>query len=351
MPNPTARSWTDWWPLLLALAAASLLALFAAQDSPGGRVGNLDVSACPLPEVYVMAHKTEANVGYVVSRRRSTMRRGDNKQPGRRWRIHRVQGPFTRGGRDSWVLRSKVHGTLLLVPVEDVPDWGLAMVHGLLRAEAPELDLPEVAWISLFVSRAYSGLYLQIALPADVRKKDGGSGLLRVLLETDGKRTTRIDTRFEDDTGVFVGRLAVGRFPTLAAVDPRLAWLQGRSPLPTTTLLQSHTPPFAVRPLPLPIAVGPLFAAVHGRPAAHVVDDRAQGWRDALAKMAATEPFDAHQLQALKKAWPAYLSAFRHGLRLDARVRGIAEVNGAGLDARFKTTEAMAWPLSGGDEP
>ena len=346
MPEAVAQSWIRWWAPALALVLASGLAFWSSETSSSARSANLSVGACPLPETYVMFHKTDAGTGYVVERRRSTMRRGDAKQPGRRWRIDRVQGPFTRGGRDTWILRSKVHGGLLLLPVEDVPDWSLPMVHGVLRAQAPELNLAEVAWVSLFINRVYSGLFLQLALPADVRRKDGGSGELRVMLETDGQHTARIDTRFEDDSGAFISRVAAGLFPTLAEADPRVAWLQARSALRTQTLLQDFAAPYAVHALPLPVQLAPLFEALHRRPPGHLVDARAARWLEKLAKRVPSQPFEAGELAPMRAAFLAYAGAFRHGLRLDAQVRGTALATDVDLRARSKSALALGWDLA-----
>jgi len=127
----------------------------------------------------------------VVDRRDATMRRYDSRRPGRNRDCLRLPGRNGDAQAHTWLVRSKRkgEGTAFFVPVQDVRDWTYPFLYGFVRDSRGEIDLPKVEWTQLFVDRLYQGLYLRVALPFDLRRKDGGSGTLRELLTIRERRS------------------------------------------------------------------------------------------------------------------------------------------------------------------
>ena len=162
------------WVGGLCLAAAVLAVVILAPRSSVDRLYNLDLENPGISDTYLILHRREADRCFVADRRDATVRRSDDQQPGRKWQCYRMAGAGAEP--PSWLLQSKrkKKGTVFLVPVSDVPDWSYPFLYGFVREQREELELPQVEWTQLFVSRLYQGLYLRVALPFDLRVKDGG---------------------------------------------------------------------------------------------------------------------------------------------------------------------------------
>ena len=345
MTDPRPFRIRDFLAPLGAVALALLLGVLVAPTRSAGRVANLDVTHSRLPEAYLMHHRTEPHMGYLVDRRSSTMRRDRAGQAGRKRRIERVPSGLT-DVRDTWLLRSRLLGTVLLVPVEALRDWSTPYVHAWLRQQFPRAALPEVFWVQLHVDRVYQGVYLKASLPVDKRKKEGGTGALRVVLETDGETTSRINTRFEDGPGVYMAGLATGVFSMPLLPHPSVIWLMGMYGLPTTTLIVAKEAPYDVSALPFPVALAPIFQRARGRSPAHVQDRRAMRWRQTLAPPQYV-PFNAAQLAELQGGWPAWLAALVQGLVLDRKARDLPPLTAVEIAAHLGAMDGLGLKAGG----
>ena len=105
-----------FWAIALMISLAILLALILHPWSPTVRLANLDLEDTGLQTTYLMFSKSNPGRGYVVNRRDSTMRRGDRKQPGRKWDLDRIPG--REGAPDAWLVKNKNKGkgTVFYVP-------------------------------------------------------------------------------------------------------------------------------------------------------------------------------------------------------------------------------------------
>ena len=319
------------------MALAILLAAAVDPGSPASRVSNLDLSESPFRDSYIIRHKTQADRCFVVDRRDATWRRSDDNQPGRKWSC--LSFPAGEAGSPlSWFVHSKRKGSVFFVPVQDVADWRYPFLYAFVRdlensdssdssdsADAAP-RLPIVEWTQLYVSRIYQGLYLRVELPFDLRKKDGGSGVLRDLLVVEGNRVSTMDTRLDDAPGVYARSVAEARLPELSAPSERLAWLAARAPTSGTTLLMSNQPPHRVRLLPLPISLTALHRAKTGRAPASFLDDRVErysrgAWRD---RTSGAPPFEPAERAEFERGFQAYVAALAQALALDASARGVS---------------------------
>lgn len=317
------------WPAAVALGLAILLASLWDPSSPASRISNLDLRDSPFRDTYIILHRTQDERCFVVDRRDATRRRSDDEQPGRKWNCVRIPGR-TAGAPDTWFVRSKHKGkgSVFFVPAADVADWGYPFLYEFVReleeaAGAP--PLPAVRWTQLYVSRLYQGLYLRVQLPFDLRKKDGGSGVLRELLVVQGDRVSTVDTRFDGAPGIYAESVAAARLPELASPSRRLAWLADRAPTPGTTLVMSNEPPHGVRLLPLPISLLDIYRAKTGRSPASFLDERLRRYsRGAWAEGASGSlPFDASQRTELEHRYADYADALARALVMDALVREV----------------------------
>jgi hypothetical protein len=232
------------------------------------------------------------------------------------------------------------------VPVEALRDWSTPYVHAWLRQQFPRAALPEVFWVQLHVDRVYQGVYLKASLPVDKRKKEGGTGALRVVLETDGETTSRINTRFEDGPGVYMAGLATGVFSMPLLPHPSVIWLMGMYGLPTTTLIVAKEAPYDVSALPFPVALAPIFQRARGRSPAHVQDRRAMRWRQTLAPPQYV-PFNAAQLAELQGGWPAWLAALVQGLVLDRKARDLPPLTAVEIAAHLGAMDGLGLKAGG----
>ncbi len=324
---------------LVAVGLALILALLVAPTRSAGRVANLSVTSSLLPHAYVMRHRSESDMGYLVERRSSTLRRDRAGQAGRKRRVEKVPANVA-DVRATWLLRSRLLGTVIFVPVEAVPDWSLPYVHAWLRDEMPGAYLPEVRWVQLHIDRVYQGVYLKVALPVDLRKKEGGSGNLQSILETDGRRVSRLNTRFEDAPGGFMEELAAGPVPIPRLPLPVIAWLAAMYNLPVKTFIMTAERPRGLYIMPLPVALGPIFERARGRRPAHVEDERFKRWIEAAA-VSSDSPFDSEQMAALQDGWSTWLTALVEGLILDRQARGLAPPDATEITAHLGALDGL----------
>ena len=317
-PGTQVNRTLAFWPAFLALASSLGLVIWMYPASRALRVSNLDTGASTFAETYLMFDRTEAGKGYVVDRRDSTMRRADDRQPGRKWRIERIPGP----NGERWLTRSKRKGkgTVFYVPVEDVADWTYPFLYDFVRKAQPELELPRISWTQLHVDRLYAGLYLRVALPFDPRKKDGGSGVLRQILVVRGDRASVVDTRFDDAPGLYLDSVTSGAFPPLKAPVAALAWLARHRGSEAATLLMSKLPPHELSLLPLPIDLDELFEAHIGRAPTRFEDQRYARWSQEISRVGDADAFAAEQLVELNAAFAEYAASFRVSLRAHAEL-------------------------------
>jgi hypothetical protein len=317
------------WPAGVALGLAILLASVWDPDSPASRLSNLDLRDSPFPDSYIILHRTQDERCFVVDRRDATRRRSDDNQPGRKWSCVQIAGR-SEGAPDTWFVHSKRKGkgSVFFVPAMDVADWSYPFLYEFVReleeaAGAPAL--PALVWTQLYVSRIYQGLYLRVQLPFDLRKKDGGSGLLRELLVVERDRVSTVDTRFGGAPGIYAASVAAAQLPELARPSRRLAWLAAQAPTSSTTLLMSNEPPHGVRLIPLPIGLLEIYRAKTGRSPSSFLDERLERYSQGAWREGARErvPFDASQRAELERRYAEYADSLARALVMDALVREI----------------------------
>jgi len=315
-----------FWPAGLALALA-IAGIIVFPGSYTRRTTNLDLTDTGFRDTFIMFSKSEVGRCFVVNRRASTMRRGDQQQSGRKWDCLRIRAGDRGGPADTWLVKSKRKGkgTVFFVPVYGVPDWSYPFLYEFVRKHSKhrkELDLPRVEWTQLFVNRLYQGLYLRVGLPFDLRKKDGGSGILREILTVQDGQLTKVDTRFDDAGRLYAKSVVNASFPELDPPPPALAWLARSSPIEGTTFLMSNLTPYRLTLLPLPIYLPDLYLAKNGRPPAGFRDQRYSRWilapwrSDPADALPWTEP----ELEELKSEFEEYAASFRRALRTDAEL-------------------------------
>lgn len=174
-------------------------------------------------------------------------------------------------------------------------------------------------------------------MPHDKRKKDGGTGALRLLLGVDDTRATRVTTRFDDGSGALIGQIALGRFPETATPPPAVLFLAGQVAASESLYVLDSGEPNQARLSPLPLSLTALFTAAKGRAPAQVEDARFAGWRTPVrAGATAAVPFDAATLAELRTSWAKYAPALVAAATLDAYARGVEP----------PTAEALALRLS-----
>jgi hypothetical protein len=337
------------WVAGICLGAAVVAVLIFAGRSPIDRVYNLDLENPGISDTYLILHRREADRCFVVDRRDATRRRSDDRQPGRKWQCHRMAKP---GGQlPTWLLQSKRKrkGTVFLLPVSDVPDWSYPFLYDFVRKHREALELPKVEWTQLFVSRLYQGLYLSVALPFDLRAKDGGSGVLRELLLVDGERVSVVNTRFEDVRGVYAQSLAAGEPPTLGPQPAPLVWLGLHSQKSDVTFVMSTGAPYDLRLLPLPVSLVPLFELRYGRKPISFEDERHLAWQRAWRSGAdpLAPPFDAAELSQMRSEFESYSRSLRRALAVDAQRRDIGDARLAARLASRQSATAGLGPLLG----
>lgn len=329
-------NWRELWPAAVALAIA-VIAVLAAPDSRARRVVDLDLSRSGFPDTFLMRHRSEPERCRVVDRHDSTMRRYDDKEPGRFWRCKRLED--ARG--DAWLVQSKREGrgTVFFVPADAVDDWAFPFLYAAVRASHESLDLPAVGWTQLYVDRVYEGLFLRVALPFDLRRKDGGTGRLRELLVVGDDGVRAVDTRLAPTSG---WESSGGR--RVSEPHPALAWLAARAPTDSLLLLVELDGSPGL--LPLPIDPAGLAARDAGRPIAPFRDDRLSAFAAGLDRDAdAATPFARAPLEA---EFGRYASALREALAADAALHGRSDGWRDAFDGRQASLDGLALSLGGG---
>ncbi|MFP8873996.1 MAG: hypothetical protein VCB42_05545 [Myxococcota bacterium] len=311
------------WPAGVGLALAIALAILVKPDSTLNRVGNLNLGDSKFRDTYLVMHRSEADRCFVVNRRDATIRRSNDKQPGRNWRCHRISSQDPESP-PAWLVQSKREGkgTVFFVPASRIADWSFPFFYEVARAEHPDAQLPLVEWTQLYVSRLYQGLYLRVDLPFDRRKKDGGSGVLREILSISGDSASVVDTRFDDAPGLYTEAIAAGVFPKLEKPLPDIAWLAEHAPTAGTTFLISNSEDFLVSLLPLPIGLPALFKARYGRSPATFTDRRFDRWTQGAWRQEAKEPKQWVSQPRFRESFDVYISELRRALQVDALARG-----------------------------
>ncbi len=339
---------------LVAAAVGLLLAVavmaWAADRQPLARAGNLDIGHAELPALFLMHHRLEAGRAYLVQRRASTMRRSDQKQPGSKRTLLTFR--LVPEQRESYLLLHKAHPVTFLLPIDALADWSYPLVHAFVASRHPDWPLPQLALHHLHVDRIYRGLYVQLALPHDPTKKQGGDGSVRTLLDVGETGIRRMSTRFEDGPGALMDRIILGQWPEQEPAPPEVRYLQrmreGAVAWSEQSFELQRTADGKVRLMPTWWSLGSLFAAAMGRPAADYADVRGAAWLlrpdpDGAEPSAGWDP-DARD--ELLRAWKRYLPALAAGLVLDARARGLPAPTATELQAHLRTATLSGLPLS-----
>jgi len=310
------------WPALLALVLAVLVVLLMP-DTAARRTSRIDLSASGIRETYLVFSRSQPDRCRVVDRRDSTLRRFDGT-PGRGWDCLRIPPSANLREAEAWMVQSKKRdrGTAFFVRVERVGDWSYPYLYGFVRERYGALDLPLVEWTQLYVNRVYRGLHLRVALPFDLRRKDGGSGTLRELLVASGGRVAGLDTRFNESDVLLARRRMIGRV-TLELAAPELVWLTSLAPLGGASLLISNEPPYVASFLPLPVSLSALFASLHGRMPKPV---EGTSMLELLGVVAGAGdprldgPLSAGELRELEDGFGAYALALQKALQASAQL-------------------------------
>ena len=313
------------WPAGVGLLVAIALTILVPSDSTLSRVGNLRLEDPVFRDTYLVMHRQESNRCFVVNRRDATIRRSNDKQPGRKWRCYRIDGT-TAEPLPTWLVQSKREGkgTVFFVPASRVEDWSYPFFYEVARAKDPDVDLPLVEWTQLYVSRLYQGLYLRVDLPFDLRKKDGGNGALREVVSISGDSASIVDTRFDDAPGIYADAVAAGVFPKLERPSGPIAWLAEHASTRGTTFLMSNAGHSEVSLLPLPVWLPELFKERYGRSAKTFRDRRFERLSDGAWRQEAEDSSQWTSTPKVREAFSAYEKGLRHAFQIDGLARGQA---------------------------
>jgi hypothetical protein len=305
-----------------ALIAAVGIAALAHEHSRTSRLATLDLANEALPDTYIVRDRSRPDRTdrcWVTGRRGATVRR-DEKGPGTgvKWDCHRLLAERALG-QHTWLIRAKSAGTgaQFLVPVSDVPDWTFPFLYAVVRERVPDLELPWVGWTQLFVERIYQGLYLRVALPFDLRKREGGTGLRRELLSIRSGALGVVDSRFLDADRFYVEWARQGRLPELTPPSPALAWLAKRRATGDVTLVTAAHPATGVSLLPLPVSLLDLYRVTYDREATFHADGDYRQWTHGAWREedgAVSVPDD----DELETEFADYAEFFLKALRVDA---------------------------------
>jgi hypothetical protein len=294
-------------PFWLCLGVAAAIVPLSEYISPIKRISNLDLRETGFSPSYLMTSKATPDKGYLVDRRDSTVRRSRKNLPGKMWDLDRFGQDAAAGIPEHYLLRSKRYGTVFLVPAEAVEDFDYPFVYSFVRREYPELELPEGEWTNLFLNRVYHGLYLRMALPFDLRKKDGGNGTMRELFMIRDNEMTLVDTRFNPDARFYEEGTTLGIFPALKEPPPVLAWLAARCPTADATLVLKNTEPYEVSLLPLPYSLDRLYQRIEGAALRPTLDERFRRWTAPASEYeGAPPPFDAARRERFEAEYQDY---------------------------------------------
>lgn len=322
-----------------AAFAAAVLVVVLLADGRAARSANLNVEACELPVSYLIHHNVEPGYGFLVDRRSSTTRRDDGDTPEGKRRVLPMR--LGEGIAAGYALVAKRYPTVLLVPLAAVEDWSYPFVHMMFAADHPEWPLAALSLRRLYVDRAFRGIYLQVELPYDKRKKDGGNGDLRTLLAVTTESASRISTRWEDGPGALMEKLAIGRSPKLALAPAPVAWLASAAGGVDTTLLLDPGEDGVARLSPLPISLAAMYRAALGRAPSRVEDLRFASFRAAASASVALQPPDAATRARRDAAYADYLRALIAGVRLQAAADGLPAPDAASLSARLQVATRL----------
>ncbi len=314
------RRISSLWYAGLAMVTAIILVVLVSQGSTMSRLSNLGLDEGGFRDTYLMFSKSEPGKGYVLGRRDSTIRRSHKKLSGGKWNLVEIAPDPDIPGSSFWVAQSKRinRGTVFFIPVTGVSDWSYPFLYQFVKKHRRDIELPDVEWSRLFVNRIYKGLYLKVSLPFDLRKKDGGSGVLREIFTIEDNRMTYVSTRFSDIPGLYTSILADGVVPVLATPPPALSWLSQRRPADGIMFLMSNQPPFTLSLLPLPVSLPGLFEAKNGRPPATFEDGRFRQWSIEAhsSNISDPHPFSVAEMAALDTEFEQYASLFKRELQM-----------------------------------
>lgn len=305
------------WPAAVALILAIGAIMLAPWETPLDRLTNLDLNESGFGSTYLTHAKTDVSRAFVTDRRDSSMRRSDNNQPGRKWDSFRFSGRSDTPAADTWLVKSKQKGkgTVFFIPVADVDDWIYPFLHAFIAARRNSLDLPALEWTNFYVNRIYQGLYLRVALPFDLRKKDGGNGILRELITIHNGNSGIVNTRFQDTPGIFADLISESKFPILASPSAELVWLAQQNSTQRVTVLLSNVEPLDVSLLPLPVSLPELFEALNGRRPNGYYDNRFASWNSWPPITGA--PLSSSELVEMRAEFELYSASFRRAIRVD----------------------------------
>ena len=327
--------------VVLGLALASLLVYFSQVSSDLPSPANLDLSIPGLKECHIRLIPSEPKRCWLDESFIDTMAR---TAPPRKRAKYTIQlspckSPTTRD-LPIFCLRSKRRGTIIFIPCPLVDDWYLPFWSESLEGLRPELDLPALAWTSLFFEGRYAGLYLKFSPPFDKRRSRGGPAHRRALVSFNGKgEGIALCTRFQWPSETFRRALANGSFPGLdkSKADSALLALYARTSRKNSCYLLAESSVSPCQPLPLPFSL----AEIHRRLYPSVAEKRlfqdprlpAQDAKVRERAQALSKYIDAETTETREDAQPAdkrqmfrraYWRRLDRARKLMARVRGVA---------------------------
>ena len=306
------------WPAGLVLLVAILIALIRPPNSAVSRLVNLDLSLSEIPDTYLTISKRDQDKAYVADRRRSTIRRSDRNQPGQKWDLFRVSNKNGNANTDTWIVKSKKDGkgTVLFVSAVNIDDWSYPFFYNFVAERNEQLKLQPLSWTQLYVNRVYHGLYLRLSLPFDLRKKDGGSGILREIISVNGNRSYHVNTRLESVPGLYAEKVSESYFPGVADVSPQLLWLGILNNAEFATFIMSNVEPFDISFWPVPVSLPQIFEAQTGTKPSGYLDDRFVSWvpSDGQIKL----PFGPEVSKELHSAYQSYAGTLAQAIEINA---------------------------------
>ena len=303
---------------VLAIILAILIVSFARHYLQFQELTNLNLHTEGISDLYIQMSPDLPGKCHVTNRRGSTFRRSDDPSARRLWNYRRSAGDNDTGNLNHWMLQSTAKKIFLLVPVNDVKDWTYPYIYQFVKGSENEVELPSVQWVQLYVNRIYHGLYLQVYLPHDPRRRDGGSGHLRELLVLRDSTIACLNTRFSNPCTAYQTMVSTSKFPTLITPSKLVMWLITHSPIEETLFIMRPYAPYQITYLPLSISLSEEYSKIDGKSLPEWVDNRFATFHPTYSpeSLQLTNILSAKKTQKLLEEWKTYKSNFTHALKI-----------------------------------
>jgi len=267
---------------------------------------------------------------YLLKRRQATIRRNKKKMQGSK--LDCKQFRFDQNGetnRESWFLHSKSNGVVFLFPLEDVENWVYPALYSYVKDHLLVTYLPNVEWVQLHINRYYQGIFLQVELPKDLSKKNGGNGVLREIISITKEKLSIVNTRFVPNGALYKSLLIEGEEPKFPMQNKDVLWLAKNKNKTRDNLMVilGNKEKHEVLLLPLPLDIDRISPIIFGKNPTYYRDDRFRGWLQTILNDGDSLKLSFTETQEFKEYFADYSKRFKIAFRSHASVFRTSEIN------------------------